>query len=80
VFHLPEGPAASEPIQPLLPGGGVDVARLGRLAVRHDDSEDNVAHRLALWDKQVWVVVGDLPHHTPNWEDGGVQGVFVCVL
>lgn len=43
----------SEPVRPLRPDGSVDKEVLGRLEVRHDDSEENVGRRLALWDIQV---------------------------
>ncbi len=48
--------AYSEAIRPLCADGSVDKEVMGRLEVRHDDSDWNVARRLALWDQQVGVV------------------------
>ena len=53
VYHLPEGPAASEAVPPLAADGKMDQVVLSRLSVRHDDSQGNVARRLQLWDMQV---------------------------
>jgi hypothetical protein len=53
VYHLAEPGALSEAVRPLKPDGSVDADVMGRLSVRHDDSMQNVANRLALWDRQV---------------------------
>jgi hypothetical protein len=53
VYHLAEAGAQSEPVRPLRPDGSPDTDVLARLVVRHDDSAENVANRLALWDRQV---------------------------
>lgn len=53
VYHLAEAGALSEAVRPLRPDGSIDADAMARLAVRHDDSLDNVANRLALWDRQV---------------------------
>lgn len=53
VYHLAEPGALSEAVRPLKPDGSVDAEVLARLSVRHDDSMQNVANRLALWDRQV---------------------------
>jgi hypothetical protein len=53
VYHLAEPGALSEPVRPLRPDGSVDADVMARLSVRHDDSMQNVANRLALWDRQV---------------------------
>jgi len=55
VYHLAEAGALSEAIRPLKPDGTVDTDTMARLSVRHDDSPQNVANRLALWDRQVCV-------------------------
>lgn len=53
VYHLAEAGALSEAVRPLRPDGSVDTEVAARLSVRHDDSPQNVANRLALWDRQV---------------------------
>jgi hypothetical protein len=53
VYHLPDGPSASEAVRPLMADGKVNQNILARLSVRHDDSQENVARRLRLWDRQV---------------------------
>jgi hypothetical protein len=53
VYHLAEAGALSEAVRPLKPDGSVDADIMARLSVRHDDSLQNVANRLALWDRQV---------------------------
>ena len=45
--------ALSEPVRPVGPDGIPDTDVMSRLAVRHDDSLENVATRLTLWDRQV---------------------------
>lgn len=55
VYHLAEAGALSEAIRPLKPDGSVDADIMARLSVRHDDSMQNVANRLALWDRQASV-------------------------
>ena len=61
VYHLPDGPSTSEPIKPLTSDGKLDQEVMARLSVRHDDSQENVARRLRLWDKQVCAQ----PQHVP---------------
>jgi hypothetical protein len=53
MYHLAEPGALSEAVRPLKPDGNVDADVMGRLSVRHDDSMQNVANRLTLWDRQV---------------------------
>jgi hypothetical protein len=53
VYHLAEAGAQSEPVRPVRSDGSPDTDVLARLVVRHDDSAENVANRLALWDRQV---------------------------
>lgn len=53
VYHLAEAGALSEAVRPLRPDGSPDTDVMARLVVRHDDSAENVANRLALWDRQV---------------------------
>eukprot|EP00878_Enallax_costatus_P045167 GHUV01054135.1.p2 GENE.GHUV01054135.1~~GHUV01054135.1.p2 ORF type:complete len:119 (-),score=18.86 GHUV01054135.1:289-645(-) len=53
VYHMAEVGAMSEPVRPVGPDGSPDTDVMSRLAVRHDDSLENVANRLALWDRQV---------------------------
>eukprot|EP00879_Flechtneria_rotunda_P032088 GHRR01035240.1.p1 GENE.GHRR01035240.1~~GHRR01035240.1.p1 ORF type:complete len:660 (+),score=243.45 GHRR01035240.1:528-2507(+) len=53
VYHLAEPGALSEAVRPVKADGSPDQEVLQRLAVRHDDSLENVANRLALWDRQV---------------------------
>jgi hypothetical protein len=55
VYHLAEAGALSEAVRPLKPDGSPDTDVMARLVVRHDDSAENVANRLALWDRQVSV-------------------------
>ena len=50
---MAESGAMSEAVRPVRPDGGCDAEVVARLAVRHDDSLENVANRLALWDRQV---------------------------
>lgn len=56
VYHLAEAGALSEAVRPLKPDGSVDADVMAPLSVRHDDSLQNVANRLALWDRQVSTV------------------------
>jgi hypothetical protein len=58
---LPAAPY-SEPVHPLRADGSADKEVLARLEVRHDDSDENVARRLALWDLQVRIRLPWLPH------------------
>lgn len=58
VYHLAEPGALSEAVLPLRPDGSVDADVMARLSVRHDDSMQNVANRLALWDRQVGACPG----------------------
>lgn len=53
VYHLAEAGALSAAVTPVKPDGSPDADVLARLAVRHDDSLENVANRLTLWDRQV---------------------------
>lgn len=53
VYHIAETGAMSEAVRPLRPDGSPDTDIMSRLAVRHDDSLENVANRLTLWDRQV---------------------------
>jgi adenylate kinase family enzyme len=51
VYHIAGPGARSEAIQPLGPDGKPDAQAAARLEVRHDDSQENVARRLKLWDE-----------------------------
>jgi hypothetical protein len=62
VYHLAEAGSLSEAVKPLKPDGSVDADVLARLSVRHDDSLQNVANRLALWDRQA-----SRGLETPQW-------------
>eukprot|EP00775_Hariotina_reticulata_P013032 gene13032-13161_t len=53
VYHMAEAGALSELVRPLKPNGGLDNEVVARLAIRHDDSSENVTTRLTVWDKQV---------------------------
>jgi hypothetical protein len=50
---MAEAVALSEAVRPLKPNGSLDAEVAARLAVRHDDSPENVTTRLAVWDRQV---------------------------
>lgn len=50
---MAEAGALSEAVKPLKSDGAPDAEVTARLSVRHDDSPQNVANRLALWDSQV---------------------------
>lgn len=49
----------SEPVRPVKADGNPDTDVMARLAVRHDDSLENVANRLSLWDRQVMHALTD---------------------
>lgn len=49
---MAEPGALSEAVRPVKADGSPDTEVLARLVVRHDDSAENVANRLALWDRQ----------------------------
>jgi hypothetical protein len=52
-YHMAEPGALSAAIRPIKPDGSPDSEVEARLQERHDDTQDNVANRLRLWDKHV---------------------------